>query len=158
MERRVTGRFVITNYDPRTLSDTERYALNKRAAENPANFVFVDIRPDHPGGDLPLFGALKLRSLNVIVNFVASDYGGSQEFDVTKDPRTGDSGRNPRRALGIEVNDQVRRVFPDARYSGRDYSVADTRWDREAFRMLYQLFQMTVTDVSGVGVPITISK
>ena len=33
-----------------------------------------------------------------------------------------------------------------------------TAWDREAFTVLYQLFQMTVTDVSVTGVPITISK
>jgi hypothetical protein len=159
LERRVTGRVVITNYDPRTLSDAERDALNTRAAENPGNFVLVDIRPDHPGGDLPLFGALKLRSLNLIASFLAADHGGSQEFNVTKDPRTGDSGPNPRRALGIEVADQAPpRMLPNARYGGRYYSVADTPWDREAFRLLYQLFQMTVTDVSGVGVPITISK
>ena len=107
LERRVTGRVVITNYDPRTLSDAERDELNTRAAENPGNFVLVDIRPDHPGGDLPLFGALKLRSLNLIASFLAADHGGSQEFDVTKDPRTGDSGPNPRRALGIEVADQA---------------------------------------------------
>jgi hypothetical protein len=36
--------------------------------------------------------------------------------------------------------------------------VADTVWDRAAFRLLYQGFQMTVTDVSKVGLPITISK
>jgi hypothetical protein len=159
LERRVTGRVVMTNYDPRSLSDAERYALNSRAAENPGNFVLIDIRPDHPGGDFPLFGALKLRSLNVIISFVAADYGGSQEFDVTKDPRTGDSGPNPRRVLGIEVGDWAPSgTLPNARYGGRYYSIADTRWDHEAFRLLYQLFQMTVTDVSGVGVPITISK
>jgi hypothetical protein len=159
LERRVTGRVVITNYDPRTLSDAERQALNTRAGANPGNFVLVDIRPGHPGGDLPLFGALKLRSLNMILSFVAADHGASGEFDVTKDPRTGDSGPNPRRALGIEVTDQAPpRVLPHARYGGRYYTVADTPWDRQAFTLLYQLFQMTVTDVPGVGVPITISK
>jgi hypothetical protein len=159
LERRVTGRVVITNYDPRTLSDAERYTLNSRAAENPGNFVLVDIHPDHPGGDFPLFGALKLRSLNVIISFVAADHGGSQEFDVTKDPRTDDSGPNPRRALGIEVSDQAPSgTLPNARYGRHYYSIADTRWDHQAFTLLYQLFQMTVTDVSGVGLPITISK
>ena len=74
----MTGRVVITNYDPRTLSDAERQGLNTRAGANPGNFVFVDIRPGHPGGDLPLFGALKLRSLNRILSFVAADYGGSE--------------------------------------------------------------------------------
>ena len=159
LERRVTGRVAITNYDPRTLSDAERQALNTRAGENPGNFVLIDIRPSHPGGDFPLFGALKLRSLNMILGFVAADHGGSREFDVTKDSRTGDSGPNPRRALGIEVADHAPpSTLPNARYGGRYYSVADTRWDREAFMLLYQLFQMTVTDVSGIGVPITISK
>jgi hypothetical protein len=159
LERHVTGRVVITNYDPRTLSDAERQALNTRAGANPGNFVLIDIRPGHPGGDLPFFGALKLRSLNRILSFVAADHGGSRESDVTKDPRTGDSGPNPRRALGIEVADQAPPgVLPHARYGGRYYAVADTPWDRQAFTLLYQLFQMTVTDVSGVGVPITISK
>jgi hypothetical protein len=159
LERRVTGRVVITNYDPRTLSDTERLALNTRAGANPGNFVLVDIHPDHPGGDLPLFGALKLRSFNMILSFVAADHGGSREYDVTKDPRTGDSGPNPRRALGIEVTDRAPPgVLPHARYGGRSYAVAETPWDRQAFSLLYQAFQITVTDVSGVGVPITISK
>ena len=45
LERRVTGRVVITNYDPRTLSDAERQALNTRAGANPGNFVLIDIRP-----------------------------------------------------------------------------------------------------------------
>jgi hypothetical protein len=47
---------------------------------------------------------------------------------------------------------------PYARYAGRYYWVADTPWDRQAFSLLYQAFQVTVTDVSSVGVPITISK
>jgi hypothetical protein len=159
LERRVTGRVVITNYDPRMLSDAERQALNTRAGANPGNFVLIDIRPGHPGGDFPLFGALKLRSFNLILSFVAADHGGSREYDVARDPRTGDSGPNPRRALGIEVADQAPPgLTPYVRYANHYYSVADTPWDRQAFTLLYQLFQMTVTDVSGVGVPITISK
>jgi hypothetical protein len=159
LERRVTGRVAITNYDPRTLSDAERQALNMRAGANPGNFVLIDIRPGHLGGDFPLFGALKLRSLNMILRFVGTDHGASGEFEVTRDPRTGDSGPNPRRALGIEVVDQAPPgLTPSIRYANRYYVVADSPWDRQAFTLLYQLFQMTVTDVSGVGVPITISK
>lgn len=159
LERRVTGRVVITNYDPRSLSDAERRALNARAGANPGNFVLIDIHPDHPGGDFPLFGALKLRSLNNILSFVAADHGAGVEYDVTRDPRTGDNGPNPRRALGIEVTDRTPpSPLPHTRYEGRYYAVADTPWDRQAFSLLYQLFQMTVTDVSSVGVPITISK
>jgi len=42
--------------------------------------------------------------------------------------------------------------------SFRYHAIADTPWDRQACTLLYQLFQMTVTDVAGIGVPITISK
>jgi hypothetical protein len=95
----------------------------------------------------------------MILRFVGTDHGASGEFEVTRDPRTGDSGPNPRRALGIEVVDQAPPgLTPSIRYANRYYVVADSPWDRQAFTLLYQLFQMTVTDVSGVGVPITISK
>lgn len=43
-------------------------------------------------------------------------------------------------------------------YDGNDYSVNDTSWDLESFKVLHHLFQMTVTDVTGVGIPITISE
>ncbi|KAA3604148.1 MAG: hypothetical protein D8M57_16620 [Candidatus Scalindua sp. AMX11] len=38
------------------------------------------------------------------------------------------------------------------------YSVNDTPWDTVAFKLLHHLFQMTVIDVTGIGIPITISK
>ena len=34
------------------------------------------------------------------------------------------------------------------------YAIGDSRWDRAAFMVLYELFQVTVTDVSRVGIPI----
>jgi len=159
VSRRVTGRVVITNYDPQAMTEAERAALNARAANNPANFVLLDIRPEHPGGDWPLFGALKLRSFNLMLDFVAD--GGSQtpEYDVAKDPRTGEVAENPARALAIAITESAPATeIPRTGYRGRYYSVADSAWDRTAFRLLYQAFQMTVTDVSQVGVPITISK
>jgi len=157
--RRVTGRVVITNYDPRAMSDTARAELNAKAANNPANFVLVDIRSEHPGGEWPLFGALKLRSFNRILDFVAEDGSGVQEYDVAKDPRTGEVDFNPARALAIEITEGAPTSdVPHTGYRGRYYTVADTAWDRTAFKLLYQGFQMTVTDVSQVGVPITISK
>lgn len=62
--------------------------------------------------------------------------------------------------LAIEVADAAPAAgVSGVAYGGRHYTVADTAWDREAFTLLYQLFQMTVTDVSRVGVPtITIGK
>ena len=155
LKRSVTGRVAITNYDPRTLSDTERAALNAKAAQNPGNFVLVDIRPDHPGGDWPLFGALKLRSFNQILDFA----GEGREYDVKKDQRTGDAGVNSPATLMIDIAENAPPDdYPAALYRGRYYTVADTPWDRKAFGLLSQLFQVTVTDVSQVGVPITISK
>jgi len=158
LERRVTGRVVITNYDPRALSDAEREALNARAANNPGNFVLIDVRPGHPGGDWPLFGALKLRSFNNVLDFVAESDVVVREYDVAKDPRTGDLP-NPVRTLAIDVSESPPPGDPPyALHRGRYFTVADTHWDRKAFSVLYNLFQMTVTDVSQVGLPITISK
>jgi hypothetical protein len=159
LTRRVTGRVVITNYDPNALTDAERADLNARASNNPANFVLIDIRPEHPGGDWPLFGALKLRSFHLMLDFVADGGSATREYEVAKDPRTGEVTENPSRALAIEITESAPpSESPRTGYRGRYYSVADTAWDRTAFRILYQGFQMTVTDVSQVGVPITISK
>jgi hypothetical protein len=157
--RTVAGRIAITNYDPRTLPNAERQALNARAAANPGNFVLVDIRPGHPGGDFPLFGGIKLRSLNAIIGFVAAGIARIPEYDVPQDPRTGAVGRNPRSALAIEETEarSADRILTVS-FAGKSYSVPNTAWDREAFRLLSHLFQMTVTDVSQVGVPVTISK
>jgi hypothetical protein len=157
--RRVTGRVVITNYDPRTMTDVARAELNALASNNPASFVLVDIRAEHPGGDWPIFGALKLRSFNRVLDFVAEGGTGVREYDVTKDPRTGTVGDNPSQTLSIEITASgPSEEAPHTRYRDQYYAVADTPWDRAAFRLLYQGFQMTVTDVSRVGVPITISK
>lgn len=158
LSKAVKGRVAITNYDLKKLSNTERQKLNALASSNPSNFVLVDVRPGLPGGDLPVFGALKLRSLNAILTFVASGISKAPEFDVEPDSRTGSVARNPARALAID--ESVLKPFGSAlsaKYRGKTYSVPKTEWDLEAFTMLHQLFQMTMTDVS-VGIPITISK
>ncbi|MDH4267031.1 MAG: hypothetical protein OEW45_15475 [Deltaproteobacteria bacterium] len=154
----VIGRVAVTNYDPRTLSNAERAALNARAAANPENFVLVDIRPGFPGGDYPLFGGIKLRSLNVVLSFLAEGINETPEFDVSPDPRTGPIKRNPRRTLAVEVTDTIPDTILRAEFGGRHYFVPNTSWDRDAFVILYKLFQMTVTGVSAAGVPITIAK
>jgi len=106
------------------MSDTARAELNAKAANNPANFVLVDIRSEHPGGEWPLFGALKLRSFNRILDFVAEDGSGVQEYDVAKDPRTGEVDFNPARALAIEITEGARRrTFPTPGTGG-----VTTRW------------------------------
>jgi hypothetical protein len=158
LTRGVMGRVAVTNYDPRTLSNADRAALNALAAANPKNFVFVDIRPGFPGGDYPLFGAIKLRSLNAVLSFLAKGISDKPEFDVAPDPRTGPIQRNPRRILAIEVTDRIPDTMLRVEFRGKYYFVPNTSWDRRAFVILNKLFQMTVTDVSAVGVPITIAK
>ncbi|MFQ5693558.1 MAG: hypothetical protein ACE5IM_11000, partial [Nitrospinota bacterium] len=127
LTRRTLGRVLVTNYDPRTLSNAERRTLNALASSSPKNFVLVDVRPGRPGGDYPLFGAIKLRSLNLILQFLADEIRKASEFDVEKDPRTGNAAGNPRRTLAIQVSD--RRPPPDVpqvSFGGRYYHVGNT--------------------------------
>ena len=160
LKKPMIGRIVITNYDPRTLTNAERLALNTRAAANGRNVILVDVRTGHPGGEFPLSGAIRLRSLNLILAFLAAGIEEAREIDVAPDPRTGAVGQNPRRTLGIEVTDNAPGArVPQVAYRGKYYSVADTAWDREAFRLLHQLFQMGAPEAPRPGVPgITISK
>lgn len=162
LTRSVRGRVLISNYDPASLSDAERKRLNEIAAARPDNLVLVDVRADHPGGKFPIFAALKLRSLFAILDFVAKGISLFPEFPVEADARSGPAVsrvRNPVRTLDVSL----RETPPPAadgwiRYQGRYYVLGDTRWDRAAFLVLYELFQVTVTDVSRVGIPITIAK
>lgn len=153
-----TGRVTITNYDPQVLTNEERQKLNEFAGKKPNNFVLVDIRKEYPGGEYPLFGYIKLRSLNEILEFLAEGIDRTPEYDVDPDPRTGDSLRNPTSTLSILVDKPSSPESLRISYEGHDYAIGNTPWDRDAFKLLYHLFQMTVTDVSAVGVPITISK
>ena len=159
LSRSVRGRVLISNYDPRLLSNIEREKLNDLASKNPDNFVLIDVRPDRPGGDFPIFGALKLRSLFAMLDFVGKSIRLFPEVAVEPDPRTSGEVRNPVRTLDIQVSDQAPPVMDDSiLFQGQYYTVADTRWDRGAFMVLYELFQVTVTDVSRIGIPITIAK
>ena len=159
LSRPVRGRILISNYDPRSLSNVEREKLNDIASENPDNFVLIDVRPEHPGGDFPIFGALKLRSLFAMLDFVGKSIRLFPEFAVDPDPRSTGDVRNPVRTLDIQVSDQPPRADDQSiDFEGQYYTVSDTRWDRAAFMVLYELFQVTVTDVSRIGIPITIAK
>jgi hypothetical protein len=50
LSRAIRGRVLISNYDPRVLSDAEREGLNDVASKSPDNFVLLDVRPEYPGG------------------------------------------------------------------------------------------------------------
>jgi hypothetical protein len=159
LTRPVAGRVVVANYDPMAMSDAERFALNEKIRNNPGGFVYLDIRPGGPGGDLPITGAIKLRSLLQILFFVARGIDEAPEFDVSPDPRSGKVERSPRTTLAINVTAEEPSAGPPSmRYGDRYYAVNETRWDRASFQMLSILFQTTVGDIKNVGVPVTISK
>jgi hypothetical protein len=160
--RLTKGRVVITNYDPLRFSDAERWALNERIKRSPDSLVYLEIAPGYPGGDLPVKGAIKLRSFGAVVKFIAESMGQFPEFDVQPDPRTGSTEvqvLNQPATLQITVTDTPPPAhLPSVRYRGQYYSIADTPWDQSTFRVLSVLSQITVGDVKGIGIPVTISK
>jgi hypothetical protein len=159
LTRLATGRVVVMNVDPMSLDDDARFALNQRIARNPGGFVYIEIRPDGPGGDFSLRGALKLRSMLQMLVFVASGARAVPEFDVAPDPRTGPIAANPTSALAIEIDEhEPKKTIASVEVGDRFFSVANTQWDRSNFAMLGDLFQTAVGEVKDVGLPITISK
>ena len=163
LEKRITGRILITNYDPDNLPNEERIILHRKADRWPPNDILVDIRTEFPGGEYPIHGKFRLRSFHAILNFLGRSIHDEPEYDVQKDSRTPSVTENPTRTLSILESDLP---FDDVElfvnYHGEYYGIRDDAqdtWNREAFRLLYQLFQMTVTDVPRTGTPsITIAK
>jgi hypothetical protein len=159
LTRLSAGRVVVLNFDPMALSDEQRFELNERIKRNPSGFVYLELRPDRPGGDLALQGAIKLRSMFQILESLADGIGGAEGSDVPPGTRTGAAGRSPAEAMRIDVTEEPPAGnVPSVFYEGRYYSVADTPWDRRSFTILNILFQTTVGDVGDVGIPITIAK
>lgn len=163
LSKRVTGRIILTNYDPQLLSNEERIKLNEEADSGASNDVMVDIRPGYPGGEVPLHGFFRLRSFYNIVNFIGRDINDEPEFNVDKDPRSPFVSENPIHTLEVIASESVPDdVDMSVKYGGLHYAVKPEegyQWNRESFRLLHQIFQMTVTELSQKGAPeITISK
>jgi hypothetical protein len=164
LRKQVLGRTLITNYDPATLSSEERARLIEEAEEGHLNDVAFDIRPGHVGGEYPIKGDFRLRSFNTILNFLGQSIGEDPEYHVDKDPRTPAVHENPVHTMEIVLSDgTLSGADLSIQSHGKYYAVNTTgplaRWNREAFQMLYLLFQMTVSEVPRVGVPsITIAK
>ena len=166
--RTVVGRLLIANYDPKQLPNEERIRLNNEAQQYPEDYVLVDIRPGFPGGDYPLHGLFMLRSMNAIIGFVARSIEEEPETSIMPDPRTKTVVRNPLRTLAIEESTIKPADFEfSVSFGGRHYSLpkspippdATSTWNHEAFAVLSNLFQMTVTDLSKYPSPaITIAK
>src|SRR5882672_3233574 len=160
--KRVNGRVMITNYDPALLSNEERQRLHAEAEEAPSNDILLDIRAGYPGGEFPLRGRLRLRSFHEILNFIGRGFEEEPEFDVTPDPRTPTISENPVRTLDIsESREPLSGVDLSVELQGYHYAVraqGGYQWNKKAFSLLYQLFQMSVSGADKTGPAITISK
>jgi hypothetical protein len=164
LRKPVAGRIRITNYDPATLSSEERARLSEETEEERINDVSFDIRPGHAGGEYPMKGYFRLRSFNAMLHFVARSLCEDQEYHVDKDPLTPEVAENPVYTMEmVRSNESPSGADLAIQSHGTYYAVRTdgplARWNREAFQLLYLLFQMTVTEIPRVGVPsITIAK
>jgi hypothetical protein len=162
VSKRVNGRVMITNYDPSVLSNDERIRLHAEAEQAPPNDILLDIRAGYIGGEYPMHGRLRLRSFHEVLNFIGRGMVEEPEFDVPPDPRTPAMMENP--AHTLEITESQERPAADEMFvelHGRYYSVrqeAGYQWNKKAFSMLYELFQMSVSNVEPTGPAITISK
>ena len=165
LRKQVEGGTLITNYDPGTLSREERTQLQEEEKEHGLlNDVLFDIRPGHYGGDWSLRGNFRLRSFNAMLNFLGQSIAEEPEFHVDKDQRTPEVAENPVKTMDlIMASSTPSGIELVIQSHGKYYAVNTTgpqgRWNREAFKLLSQLFQMTITEVPRAGVPsITIAK
>jgi hypothetical protein len=75
LTRKIQARLVIANYNPKQLGGEERRSLNDMIAQDPRDWIFVDIKPGFPEGDYPFQGKILLRSFNAILGFLARREG-----------------------------------------------------------------------------------
>jgi len=155
LTRLQSGRVLVANFDPMALSDQQRFELAEKIKKNPSGFVYLDIQPNGPGGNFPIQGAIKLRSMFQILNFIAVGIRIAPEFEVSTNVPTAAATAT----LRINITDSPPDVrLPTVYYDGHYYSVNDTVWDRTTFLILSILFQTTIGRIENVGIPITISK
>jgi hypothetical protein len=159
LTRLQSGRVVVANFDPMALTDQQRFELAEKIKKNPSGFVYLDIKPDGPGGNFPIQGAIKLRSMFQILNFIATGIRIAPEFTVSANVPTEETEAGATATLKINVTDSPPDLrLPTVYYEGHYYSVNDTVWDRTTFLILSILFQTTIGRIENIGIPITISK
>ena len=98
-------RIVVANFDPMALTDQQRFELDEKIKKNPSGFVYLDIQPNGPGGNFPIQGAIKLRSMFQILKFIAIGIKIAPEFDVSPDVPTEDSDTGATATLKINITD-----------------------------------------------------
>ncbi|MFN2426528.1 MAG: hypothetical protein ABR587_08795 [Candidatus Binatia bacterium] len=162
VSKRINGRVMVTNYDPAVLTNEERVHLHAEADEAPPNDILIDIRAGHTGGEFPLHGRLRLRSFHEILTFLGRGIEEEREFDVPPDPRTPTIHENPPHTLEIvETRRAPGGTGLSVRLHGRQYALRPEdgyQWNKKAFSLLYQLFQMSVAAEVNTGPEITIAK
>lgn len=162
VSKQINGRVLITNFDPLRLQNDERLKLHAAAEEAPINEILIDIRKGYPGGEYPLQGRLRLRSFHEILTFLGRNMQEEPEFEVLPDPRSPDIKENPVNTLKIAETDSLPMGTDIAiAHERKFYSVQDQpgyQWNKKAFSLLYQLFQMTVLPTAQAGPAITIAK
>ncbi len=164
--RDVVGRTVITNYEITTLSEEERNDLYLYTNTLPQNDIFVDIRPGHVGGDYPFRGVIRLRPFLAMLGFLALGITEEMEYLVEKDERTGPIRLNPVKTMDvIEDSNAPKNAAFSIDYEGKVYSILSGEspqavWNREAFSLLNQLYELSVdpTKFARSTPAITISK
>lgn len=161
------ARAVLTNYDLQHASREELERLRQRQRGPRADLIWTDVASGFPGDDYPLKGFIELRSFKAIVGFLGRGISEEPERAVPGDERAGDAGFNPVATIGIrETESRPEDAIFAVEERGLWYSLDDPlddpalgRWNRQAFDVLCQLFQSTVTDVGRTQTPaITIAK
>ncbi|MEO6027664.1 MAG: hypothetical protein ABIR79_12425 [Candidatus Binatia bacterium] len=162
LTKRSIGRIVVTNYDPEVLTNDERHRLHDEAEHNLDDELVVDIRAGYPGGEFPLHGKFRLRSFANMIDFLGHALHEAPEYDVTPHSKTPLVSENPAFALGVmESATRPRGGERAIRYHGLYYALqpdSGYQWNKKAFVLLYQLFQMTVVKPAAGGPSITIAK
>lgn len=158
----VNGRIMITNFNPGILSNDERLDLHTEAEDAPSNEILLDIRAGYPGGEYSMRGRLRLRSFHEVLTFLGRGMQEEPEFDVQPDPRSPSIKDNPVNTLKIHESSRLSgRIENSVAYAGKYFYIIDSdgyQWDKKAFSLLYQLFQMTVSPAAQTGPTITIAK
>ncbi|MCI0662172.1 MAG: hypothetical protein L0220_13965 [Acidobacteria bacterium] len=154
---------MITNFDPDLLSQEERIRLDAEAETSAPNEISLDVRPGYVGGRYPLKGKFRLRGFHKLLTFLGRSIRDEPEYHVDKDPRTPKVAENPVNTMEVaEVSSPLKNADLTVEFNGFYYALRPEQgyqWNRNAFRLLFMLFQMTVTELPPFGAPsITISK
>jgi hypothetical protein len=162
VDTRVVGRVILTNYNYSSLPVAELAALYTEANGLPASDILIDIRPMQPGGEFPIHGTLRLRSFLNVLTFLGRGIAEEPEFHVAPDPRTPPLRENPVHALEIAVGKGTPKgATLSVELSGHSFAVQPQggyQWNKKAFSMLCQLFQMSVAPTIPPPPLITIAR